>query len=46
MIKPLLEFMNIISVRNSVAIGNYLFIKEIETATDDLIQELERIVND
>ena len=42
----LLEFMNNISVRNSVAIGNYLFIKELQTTTNQLIKELQTIIND
>ena len=44
--QQLLEYMNAISVRNSVAIGNYSFIKELEAATDDLIRELKKTIND
>ena len=38
--------MNNIALRNSVAIGNYLFMQELQITTDELIKELDNHIHD
>ena len=41
----LLEYMNAVNARNSVAIGHFNFLKVAKKTTKELIQELEEIIS-
>ena len=41
----LLEYMNVVNARNSVAIGHFNFLKVTKKTTKELIQELEEIIS-
>lgn len=44
--RHLLKFMNAINLRNSIAIGHYLFLIDAQTATQELIDDLEAVLGD